>query len=557
MGGLILADLVRDWGNFLLENITITLYQSELFRTILYLATIVAFVRLASDLSNGIKPVKAGIFFAGWLFVMPVNNRPVFYYVINTFSVATSHLFQTAMHKALTVGDTKKVMPPGFVFNSIIKAQTATISDASIRADVLVLIDYCLPDVKNKSGEPLTAMDLFGGKVSYSEEEINFTEFNFEPSLLSNRKITANDGSNSDCLTLLKSTRKRLRSHLLAQSQPDENSEIYVGPNNGEFNSQDGYVTTWDSDSPDAKIVATVSANLAEAHAVQKVILEDYFSFPEMSSMGKSSESVGAMSPLTSLSSSAFSGDRVTIFGRDLDPTRVVANLANFPTALAKSLNLDGALDAGLTLQEMNERLIKLPYYVSNVQLILKLLAPLVIFLLLFPQAWGLVVAWSMAWFASLLVPAILMFSRSVANLIIIWVTKLNHVTAANIGDPAFLNTGVSFEASNRLMKDAGYWMSIFLEIENGAWNGLFMILPIVGGVLVQWKGNQFMKKMGESSAHNTGREVSRQSMSASGSVAKGAASKLAPYAASGAGYAASVATQSFKGVTKFVKGKV
>ncbi len=339
--------------------------------------------------------------------------------------------------------------------------------------------------------------------------------------------------------------------------------QIYRGANSGGFNEgpqnpNERFVTTWNQSSPRAERLAQIAVNLSQAHAIQKLVLEEYFDVS-----GIEEWSGGTQSPATLLSAQAFADKRGTI----LDPTKVVVEIANLPTAIARTLNLDGAIDAGLSLHTMNERLVKLPYYVANIQMLLKLLAPLVIFLILFPKMWGVVTAWAVAWFATLNVPVILMFSRSISNMIIIWTTKLEDLTQTHSNHPAFLNTGVSFKAANALMQDAGYWMSVFLEVENLAWNALFLGAPVVGGLLVHFKGSQLLAKLGEASLATAGRTIggnithkaAAAGLKAGHSVGKGIMGAALPFAAgpmAGGVYAASVAGKAFSKVTKFAKGR-
>ncbi len=219
MGSTVLADLVRDWGDSLLIGVTSSLYHSDLFQAIVYFVAMLVFILLAKDLASGERPYRTGIFFVSWLMIMPISNRPTFYYLVHTFSQATSNLLQKAMHEILTGSNSKKSLPPGFVFNAIIKAQAAEIIDPAIRADICTLIDQCVPEAKNQAGQPFSAMDLFSGRVravASSDSALESTdtiELDFDPDLLRNRQIQTPNG-NSNCFRLLESTLKRLRTHL-------------------------------------------------------------------------------------------------------------------------------------------------------------------------------------------------------------------------------------------------------------------------------------------------------------------------------------------------------
>ncbi len=546
MNETLLTDLVLQWGDALMKNITETLYSSALINLVIYLVFVFVFVMMGRAFANGQDFLHYGRYFIAWMLIFPVEQKPVFYHIVNTGSVAISHLMQRAMYSALTVGNTKKVLPPGFVFNSIIKAANSDVTDPNIRANIRILVENCIPAAKNRQGQPFSALDLFGGKVIADPSGSDTITLDFDTALLQNRGVYAANGQDTNCYDLLIQTRRQTRSHMRAKDLTGMQPQVYVGANTGDTD-PGAYVTTWDDSAPQAIRMRNIALNLSEAQAYQKTILKDFFSFPEnMSDWGKKEEGQGTMSPMTSLSSYAFN-DRISFFGADFDPTRIVTEVANAPRALARSMGLEGALDAGFTLHEMNESLIALPLKISTIQMYLKLVAPLIILLLLIPRAGGIVVAWSIGWFVSLLTPVILMFTRSIANQILIWASKLDTVLPMVSGHPALLNAGVDFEAANAIMRDAGLWLSTFLEIEKYIWTGLFMALPIAGGALAATKGHSFLKRVGERAGDTVVRSTTQTVIRGASHTAKAVGGGfVAPFVVASGAVASAAASSSF-----------
>jgi hypothetical protein len=487
----LLSDLVLEWGDALMKSVTQTLYTSAVFNLLIILIFTVVFIKIGMSLGKRDSIMNHGQYFLVWFLVFPVEQKPAFFYIVNTASVTVANLMQKAMYNVLTLGNTRKVLPPGFVFNSIMKAAGSDVRDPNIRANIRILVENCIPGgVTNSAGQPFSALDLFGGSIVTDSSGVETIAMNFDTSLLSNRAVSSSNGTATNCYDLLLTTRKATRAHLRAQKISEMSPQIYVGANTGD-NTPGTYVTEWDQSSPLAIRMRNISINMAEANAYQRSVLRDFFSFPEeISRAGNFENNIGTMSPMTELTANAWD--------RWVDPTRVVVEIANTPRALARAMGLEGSIDAGMTLAKMNDTLAELPLKIATYQMWAKLLAPLVIFLLFFPRARGIVTAWSIAWFLSMLAPVVLMFTRSVANQILIWTSKLETTVPMASGHPALLNTGVNFAAANGLASDTGMLLAIFVDVEKHIWTALFMALPIAGGALAHFKGAGFLKNVVE-----------------------------------------------------------
>ena len=531
MNETVLSDLVKEWGDFLLIELTSKLYQSWLVNVFLYFVFILAFIRIGRSLASGEGVLSSFQVFICWFLILPVDKKPVFYHLLNTVSTSASFLIQKSMFEILTIGDTRKVIPPGFVFNSIMRAGLSDISDPSIRADVRYIIDNCIPAAENYQGKPLSALDIFGGVVVKPSDGIDGETFvhSFDSNLLKNRKISVSsvDDPNSpkDCYELLVSTRTRVRQALIKKNLTEMPEKTYYGSNAGELADSD-IKTTWNGENDVYNKIKNISINLAEAQFYQKSVLKDYFRFREYSSyFGTVGEEAGRLSPLTVLST-YFSDTEME--GRN--PTRYVTELANLPRALAKTMGIEGAVDAGFTLKELNDHMIDLPMKISAFQLFLKMIAPIIILLILVPKAWSVVSAWSLGFFLTLMVPVLTMFSRAIVNQVIYWSARLDKVVNLTSAHAAFLNTGVSFDAANALVVDASKWMAIFLEVEQYISISVIMIIPLLGGVYTHHKVAGLLKNTMNAGTQELTRKSVRGAIGATGSVIKKAGSAAMPY---------------------------
>lgn len=463
-----LAAFVRDFGDLLMEFFAERIYQSPLAQLVIYIAGIFFLCSIAISFFYP-SFIRYWIsFLIAWILLSPYQNKPVFYYIVNTFSIGTSTLIQGIIHDLFTHFSGKKGLPPNYVYNSIYRAATTTIKDPQIRKDILFLIENCIPYGKNNRGITISAADILSGKITTDIlSGTNSIVYPFEPSYLENLKnrVFEKNGNRITCFSLLESTTHRLRGNLLSDLVTNT-SQLFVGANNGESKKT---ITTWKTDKTEQDSIGQMSLNLAHATSIQQLLLEDVFN----TKLSYRNGTDKGMSPVIDLS-------KTLISESSFNPTKIMLNVLNTPTSIGRYFNIDGFYSSAQGLQDMNERLYNLPYYISYVQIFLKIAVILLLFSALF-GSWRFITLWATCWFLTLNVPWILMLSRIISNLILIHALKLKEQVSAISQDANFLTIGVDFYAATKMLDDTSRMMNVFINCENAIWGSLFFIIPAAG----------------------------------------------------------------------------
>lgn len=476
-----LASFVRDFGDSAMLAMVTTFYEAPLVKLLIYVAAVIMFVLLGVSIHRGSLSKFIGIFWISWIAIIPVNQKPLLYVTINTFSELATDLLHKFSYNLLTGFGTKNSIPPGFVFNVINRSALAEITDQGLKDNVRFLISNCIPNANNLEGKPFSATDLFAVKVRSSNKSgINSSEaleYNFDPNLLKVRTFDVEE-KNTNCLDLLNTTLHGIRSHLRSKDLGRQEQN----PNEIE--------ETGGKESSDYKKLSEFSLNLAHASSIHKQIVKDYF--PEAST-------------------SYFDTIDGTVAASTSDAnflTGVPLAIMNTPKALARSLNIDGVLDNASKLHDINEKILNLPYYTSYLQVILKIIVPLAILSMFFgTMKW--IKYWSLSWSLSLVLPWFLYISRTISNSILMWALKLEELAPKEAYAPNYLLHGINFEATSKVLEDTSRMMSVFLQCELAMWGSLFVIIPF-SSWLVGQAGN-FMNRMGSSVAGTAGGTVVRQ----------------------------------------------
>lgn len=475
-----LASFVRDFGDSAMSVMVTTFYEAPLIKLLIYVTGVVMFVLVGVSIHRGNVSRYIWMFWIAWIAVIPVNQKPLLFVTINTFSELTSDLLHKFTFNLLTSFGTKKSIPPGFVFNVINRASFAEITDTNLKENVRFLISNCIPHSNNLQGKPFSANDLFSVKVKasnksgiYSSESL---EYNFDPNLLKVRTFDV-EGITTNCFDLLNTTLHGIRSHLKNKDLPREEQK------------PERIDETGGRESSDYKKLSEFSLNLAHASAIHKQIVKDYF--PEAS---------------TSLLDT-IDGTVATSSSDANYLTGIPLAIMNTPKAIARSLNIDGVLDNASKLHDINEKILNLPYYTSYVQVILKVLAPLAILSMFFgTMKW--MKYWSLSWSLGLVLPWFLYISRTISNSILMWALKLEELTPKAEYAPNYLLHGINFEATSKVLEDTSRMMSVFLQCELALWSSLFVVIPF-SSWLVGQAGN-FVNRMGSSVAGTAGGTIVR-----------------------------------------------
>lgn len=476
-----LASFVRDFGDAAMSVMITTFYEAPLIKLLLYLSAVAMFVLLGFSLHRGTPSKFIGIFWVAWISITPINQKPLLFVAINTFSELTGQLLHKFSYNLLTSFGTKKALPPGFVFNVINRSSLAEITDQGVKENIRFLLNNCIPDAKNKDGKPFSSNDLFAVKVKSSDRNgitnSESLEYNFDPNLLKVRTFDI-DGAQTNCLDILNTTLHSVRSHLRSKNLgKQENNPSAIQETGGE-------------ESQDYHKLTSFSLNLAQASSLHKQVIKDYFPGASTSILDTIDGTVAA-----STSNANYL-------------TGIPLAIMNTPKAIARSLNIDGVLDNASKLHDINEKILNLPYYTSYLQTILKIIVPLAI-LSMFFGTFRWIKYWSLSWCLSLTLPWFLYISRIISNSILMWVLKLDELTPKQEYDSNYLLHGVNFEATANVLGDTSRMMSVFLQCELALWSSLFIIIPF-SSWLVGQNASNWLGRMGSSATGSVSGSIIR-----------------------------------------------
>lgn len=470
----VLSHMVKDFGDYVMRVVMEDLYGSGIAHLLVLVGATIAFISLGFSLHRGSSPRRAVIFFIAWICCLPIGGKPFAYAVVNGIGTALAYQLQKTSVKVLEGTASSHTMPPGWVINSILRASGVGISDETLQADLNVLLGSCIPNVANMEGEPMTAADLFSGTKRANQAGRESYEERFDPQPLRERQILIHDRTAS-CYDLLLDVRSRLRQHIEAKQVTRTDTANYLAVSSGDITDPSKLKTTWpEPNSSESQRVKAVALNLATASAVQKAAMgitgeAEHF----WQSRGNFVDRRVVRSTDPTIARHFESGED----GAGNWLTRATFDLMSAPTAIARALNIDGAIKSGMVLQELNEKLLSLPYYITFVQSILKILAPLAVLSILV-GTFKLFFMWSSIWWLTLIMPAVMQLSRGISNAILFHTNKIGDTAKLLQSEPGFLAQAVSFEAASKLVDDSSRMMSVILNVELGIWVALLALIP-------------------------------------------------------------------------------
>ena len=170
-------------GKFLYEN----LYHSSLFSIILYIATIVAFILLAINVTKDEDDRSSypKVFFMTLLLSLPYKGRPVGFVTVNAFSDLLANSLSDVVNTMFKQDG--GFYPPGYVFTSIVDSAGLEYP-LDMKRDIRFAIEQCTPTgMTNKEPvRPITPMDLF----QFEGKDPLDGQLNFDRTLLASREAT-------------------------------------------------------------------------------------------------------------------------------------------------------------------------------------------------------------------------------------------------------------------------------------------------------------------------------------------------------------------------------
>jgi len=464
MTDTVLSRFVKDFGDYVMQAITLDLYGSDIAKVIIYIGGMIAFFHFAWLLHRGIISKKIVFFFIAWLFCLPVGGKPLAYVLVNDLGVAVQTQLLKTAKRVLKKKDGKNALPPGYVVNAIIRAGSVNITDPSIRTRISVLLENCIPDgVLNKEEKPLSASDLFAVRAASGRVNSSYVE-NFDPEYLKRAKsgYLGASGNQINCYDLLLGTRSDLKKHLRQKNITNLRDDKGLGlgtSKNLDVPRSTGPV------SKAASHIKNTAVNLAAAISLQK----------EAANKAKIAWDQNPIDNALAYYKNEFASrsvhDNVSkgVEGSNSGLTKFMFGVMSLPTVIAREFKVDKAISNASILHEMNEKMLSLPYMVAAVQNLLKIIAPLAVLTLLL-GTFKFFFAWSMMWIATLLLPVVMTFSRGISNSLLYHANKLGEYSNIIKGDPGFLKLGIDFDAANQILADSSRMMNNILNVEMGVW---------------------------------------------------------------------------------------
>ncbi|MCB9228967.1 MAG: hypothetical protein H6618_05090 [Deltaproteobacteria bacterium] len=464
----LLAKFVKDFGDMVMEQEVSYLYQSIFAKIIIWAAFVFACLKTFSSFRHGVFSRHFPRFFAAWLACVPVHGIPFGFTVINHISTAFSHSLSKMTHGILSTTRPDMSFPPGFVYNALSRAASMDIEDPALGGQIRVLVENCVPDIPllthqiSSDGHVIRKVaspaDLFSGRSHMTDAGQYEYEIVAELSDALNQRTFTMGNDQHICLSYLKRTREQLVAYI-REKNPLKMPEnlVLVGSNHGETQHVGiQEIRAWTAEQSSFYMeLYSVAANLAQAAMIQKEMLRQYYAVDLTGESRNHALSFG-------LASTA-----------DVELNTIAASVRRF-------MGLESAMLRAWLLSGIEQNMSDIPLMIAGVQLLVKMAFPMICLLLFFSSVPFKIFSW--VWLMSLLTPVYLYFMRSVSDSFHLYMSGLSGLaTQADIikeSDPAYLLSGISFAAANRMSDIALQLQQTLLTIEAWLWGGIFMIFP-------------------------------------------------------------------------------
>ena len=428
----VLTDFIDGFSTHALSIITEQVFKSVIAQIIVYLAIIFAFFKIAFALRDGGDLKSPGFTLLAWLLCMPIQGMPAGLHLVDSLSKSTTWVLETAADRVLNSD-----LPPGFIANSIIRASNVKINDPNVTR-LIEGVMACVPDssqrIKNKNGELLTALDLLIPikYVPHSNAEFNIP--NSVIQILNGRDSPLIDGSRAvKCFDLMCQTQHAIRDHLSKNDlwhMPDINN-----PHN--------------PFSPVAVKTTDLALNVAHGHAVR----------------AKAAEKLDATA-----------GKTLSMLNASTHASAFIQQLA---PNISRLLNIEYSWNNASALSEIEQKMRNLPYYISSIKIILKVIAPLA-FLALLTNSFNVTFVWISMWLTASLYPVIASFCRGLTNLILISLHQIDGIARnhSELEDSSDLVNFIDLSAIDSMLADTPNFLNSMLNAE-------LTLYGILGGVML------------------------------------------------------------------------
>ncbi len=329
----------------------------------------------------------------------------------------------------------------------ITAAASSKIENEVTRSLVYGFVVNCLPNALTQQGEKASFDDLFDFETTYKTDEAtgqaraSFFERKLDSRALSNDNSYSAFRAGRHCQQGLNDMREALvadlnRKPLVLTDRVVEGKKGLTGK---EVTTQPWF-ENWQKGESKLKDLAM---NLRIAHAAayeQSNIIRDH-----QKKGAWLSEDAGFAATSTDASL------RELLIGMD-DTTLIGYRLSDAKNSISNWMGNRWALSLGASIKDLKERIELVPYHIAAIQLFLKIICPLFLLTLLF-QTFRFFLIWSGAWFAALLMPAIISSTRAIHNSILLSKLGIENFLDRASGSKA-LAYGVDLSTAKNLVTD-------------------------------------------------------------------------------------------------------
>ena len=483
-----LAHIVNVLGDHALATFTVFIYKSPLTNLVITITGFIGVVHFAMNIRDGVFPSKILYFLMAWCFCFPVNQKPVGFILVDNFSKAIAITMEKAsdsFFKSIEKNNGQR-MPPWYLAKVFLKSSVVKVTDPQVQKAIHALADDCVPEpgsgLKNKVGDELSILELLLPLEATSGHGISTFKPRFGDEVIralkeratSIEKFVSKDAQNKpvyanvNCWELIQyvhqETRKNIQETQKIMEDSQGNLQSTLSDNLGKYSTERNTFIL--------NTIEPLIMNVAEANA-KRIELAQY------------DESTNGFI-------NSFGDANMVNLTRKSGLISEVSYIANnMFDATARYFNNEKGLSIAMKASDLSDRLLSLPYYVAAIQLILKIIAPLVFLTLLFGMT-KFFTSWAMMWLTTLLFPIVTNFCGSFLNLMMVIKGKLNLIAKnqsyALEGLHNHLMFNINYEAIDKITQDFNRLIDVFLSLE-------IAIIAIMSSILLagSWFGERYV----------------------------------------------------------------
>lgn len=436
---------------------------------LLFLIIVVAGIFLKNNQEG--KSQKLVLTFVALFFLSyPIGNQPVLGLTTEVGLGMLSKIFQDSSHVLLKKFGKKENYPPGFIEKGIVRTGLSRLNDSGLKRDIIRSVEECIPVGLThgsviKSPRPISATDIFPSKTSFSSKR----DFDFNIDLIKNREIIINKKAIS-CYEFLLSVNERIEDAL------DNNNFLRLNPTSI-FGGVDGKMMGGISIGNNKKLdyshspFGSWALNTAHRTAILNT-LSDYYIGERYDGPAR----LKTIDPFTYNMAHQMKG-----------PVKLKLEMLSVGDRVGYFSNLNGWSKTAELLHQNNQKRRRIPYYITNVIIILKIVLPLVCIISLVMITFKLVLFWVGIYTAAVMSVWIITVYRIKQNAMLMYMLNIkDHIGSID-------STTLEFEKLGPMFDEMSMYLSQQVSTENAIVGALFAILP-AGAVIGSFVGSSPLK---------------------------------------------------------------